>query len=243
MDRAVTDDTVEGGADRTPPSEPPAAADPSDAEAQRPPGGDAAAPPSAGAPTEEGAPSDASVIDAATAAADGKRDDPSSTAMAAPPAVVPTKRPLWRRILEIAAPLVVALAVGLGFFALRPAKGYAFHASSTYSGYKQNGFTGRIGSGDLIFCTNHEPSPNVVIDVDPPKTIHRVKVVNRKEYRERAAPLVVEVENPDGTWREVARRVHVFERWTAEFPPVATAHVRLRVDRPSWLHLSRVYID
>lgn len=153
-------------------------------------------------------------------------------------------RPLWRRVVEAIAPVVVAAIVAVVFMSLKTDRGYRYHASSTYTGYKQDGWTGRIASADIFFSTNHEMNPWVSIDLGETRTIHRVKVTNRTDFSERAIPLVVEVEEPDGSFREVARRARNFARWTFEFPPETTRRVRLRVDgRATFLHLARVLID
>lgn len=168
---------------------------------------------------------------------------------AAPPVEVPPEvparaRPLWRRIAEALAPVVVAVGVAIGFMSLKPAQGYRFHASSTYPGYKQDGWTGRIGSGDILFSTKYEMSPWVLIDLGATRTIHRVRVTNRADYRERAVPLVVEIEESDGSFREVGRRTQKFKKWTFDFPPEEARRVRLRVDgRVTHLHLARVFVD
>ncbi len=164
--------------------------------------------------------------------------------LVAPPKEPAKNVPLWRKALEIIVPLLIAAAVGLGGFMLRPSRGYRFHASSTYSGYKQDGWTGLLRSGDILFCTNNQMDPWVEIDLAKKRTVHRVAVVNRPDYKDRVLPLVVEVLEPDGSYREVGRKSDTFDEWTFDFPPVETTKLRLRVDgRATWLHLSRVNID
>ena len=174
-------------------------------------------------------------------------DDPKPVEVAPVevPAAAPRRPvPLWRKALQIAAPLLVAALAAFLFASLKPERGYRFHASSSYGEYKADGWTGLIRSGDIIFCTSNEMNPWVTIDLGEKKTIHRVRVTNRPDYGDRALPLVVEVQEPDGTFREVGRRTKRFKQFTFDFAPVATAKLRLRVDgRSTWLHLSRVFVD
>lgn len=166
---------------------------------------------------------------------------PVPPAMTAQP---PKAVPLWRKVLELVLPVGAAVGVALLFLSLRPSLGYAYHASSTYTGYKQDGWTGKIYSGDIVFCTNYQPDPWVVIDLGKVKKIRRVELVNRRKLEDRAVPLVVEVEKEPGQFVEVARRETKFETWTAGFDSVETRRVRLRVaGRSTWLHLSRVNIE
>lgn len=196
-----------------------------------------------------GDPEPAPELDAGVQSSDAPVDAAVPDAVAStPPAAVPADparvRPLWRRIVEGLAPVLVAVVVAVVFMSLKTDRGYRYHASSTYPGYKQDGWTGRIGSADIFFSTNNEMNPWVSIDLGETRTVHRVKVTNRTDFPERAIPLVVEVEEPDGTFREVARRDKKFAKWTFEFPPESTRRVRLRVDgRSTFLHLARVLID
>jgi hypothetical protein len=42
------------------------------------------------------------------------------------------------------------------------------------------------------------------------------------------------------SWNVVARRDYWFDEWVAEFPSTKARYLRLRVARPSILHLERV---
>jgi hypothetical protein len=95
----------------------------------------------------------------------------------------------------------------------------------------------------LMFCTDNDPGPWVEFDLDRPRRVHRVDVTNRPDCcAERAIPLVVETSVDHATWTEVARRDDAFTKWTAEFPRTPARYVRLRVPRPSLLHLQDVEI-
>ena len=95
----------------------------------------------------------------------------------------------------------------------------------------------------LMFCTDNDPGPWVEFDLDRPRRVHRVDVTNRPDCcADRAIPLLVETSVDHATWTEVARRDTLFTQWTAEFARTPARYVRLRVPRPSLLHLQDVEI-
>jgi hypothetical protein len=95
----------------------------------------------------------------------------------------------------------------------------------------------------IFFHTAEEEKPWVEVDLGSPQTFGRLEVVNRDDCcSERAAPLVAEVSSDHEKWNEVARKPDTFREWTAKFNPTTARYVRLRVDRRSTLHLSRVSV-
>lgn len=95
----------------------------------------------------------------------------------------------------------------------------------------------------IFFHTRQDESPWLVIDLEREETISAVRVRNRTDCcSSLAVPLVVELSNDNRTWREVARRERNFRNWVPSFAPTAARWVRLRVDRPSALHLERVSV-
>jgi hypothetical protein len=74
--------------------------------------------------------------------------------------------------------------------------------------------------------------------------VRRFDITNRTDCcLERSVPLVVETSPDDKTWREVARRDAQFTTWGDSFPPdPAVRYLRVRVLRPSMLHLASVKI-
>lgn len=140
--------------------------------------------------------------------------------------------------------VVVTAGVAAGARALAPARGLPYRASSAQDGYQQKGWTEIFVGGEGIFMhTKREDSPSVAIDIQN-RQFQRVHVVNRSKHRERASPLVLEVAERKGKWREIARQEAIFEETTFEVPPTRAAKIRLRVDRKrTFLHLRQVRID
>jgi hypothetical protein len=119
--------------------------------------------------------------------------------------------------------------------------GHRFRASSGAWGYPATGTVGDHGDRGLFFHTAEEESPWVEIDLGELRAIDRVMVENRDDLAaDRAVPLVVELGDPERHYHEVARRVDVFDRWTATFPKQQARYVRLLVPRKTILHLKNV---
>jgi len=95
---------------------------------------------------------------------------------------------------------------------------------------------------DLGFHTELEDEPSVTIDLLVPQAIHRVVVVNRESYRERALPLVIETSADGKRYRLFARRDRVFGKWSATAPTVTARYVRLRVEKRTYFHLNEVSV-
>lgn len=148
--------------------------------------------------------------------------------------------------------LLSCLALGAILFRKpRPAdlaEGADWHLSSAYTGFggcgtprqtcagaKKDGWFFHTGEGDR--------DPWIEFDLDGNKLISRVEIENRAGCcAERAIPLSVEVSIDRSSWQQVAVREERFDKWTATFPPVLTAWVRLRVRNGGPLHLKRVRI-
>ncbi len=95
----------------------------------------------------------------------------------------------------------------------------------------------------IFFHTDEDPSPWFVVDLEQEQTVSAVRVRNRTDCCSWSAiPLVLELSRDGQTWQEVARRERNFRNWVPSFPPTLTRWVRLRVDRPSMLHLERVSV-
>jgi hypothetical protein len=94
----------------------------------------------------------------------------------------------------------------------------------------------------FFFHTALEDSPSIEVEIPGgPKVVSRVAVDNRTDCcGARALPLAVEVSSDHVSWIEVGRRSEPFEHWTARFAPRTTRWIRLRVTRPSYLHLRDV---
>lgn len=150
----------------------------------------------------------------------------------------------WLRgAVEILLPLVMAALVGSLFFALAPSRGYRFRASSVQPSFQLKGWTGISGTDGLFFHTKKQMSPWVEI-VPPKGPFHEIQVWNRGRNRDRAVPLIVEIPDGKGGFREIARKSEAFAETTFTFDPVRATKVRLRIpDKKTWFHLRRVRID
>jgi len=146
----------------------------------------------------------------------------------------------WAAISGLALLLVVLGLVVRWQFIIGPnlAAGRPLQTSSRWAGCSAD-----VNCVPLMFCTDNDPGPWVEFDLDRPRRVHRVDVTNRPDCcTDRAIPLVVETSVDHATWKEVARRDADFTTWTAEFPRTPARYVRLRVPRPSLLHLQDVEI-
>jgi hypothetical protein len=94
----------------------------------------------------------------------------------------------------------------------------------------------------IFFHTLQDASPFIQYDLGRVIPLTHVAVTNRRDSRlaDRAVPLVIETSLDEKSWHVVARRDYWFDEWLAEFPSTKTRYLRLRVDRPSLLHLERV---
>ena len=98
-------------------------------------------------------------------------------------------------------------------------------------------------SPSLFFCTAEEKDPWIEFDLDSSKEISAVQADNRIDCcQDRAFPLIVEVSENHKHWKTVARRDSDFTTWRASFAPVKARWVRLRAQKVTFLHLSRVRI-
>lgn len=91
--------------------------------------------------------------------------------------------------------------------------------------------------------TRQEAQPFVVVDLGAARKIGRVQVSNRSDCcAERAVPLVLETSLDGTTWRQIGRRRMLFDTWTHRFSRVTARYVRVRVERPSVLHLAAIRV-
>lgn len=149
----------------------------------------------------------------------------------------------WRWLGPILTVLATA-GVAVGARALAPSRGLPYRASSAQDGYQQKGWTRIfVGNEGIFLHTKREDSPSVEIDIGN-RQFQRVHVVNRSKHRERSSPLVLEVSQRKGKWREIARKEETFEETTFEVPATRAAKIRLRVDKKkTFLHLRQVRVD
>ena len=148
------------------------------------------------------------------------------------------KRRIRTTLLVLAAAAVLGVVRGIVW---AMPDGHRFRASSGAWGFPATGTVGDHGDRGLFFHTAEEESPWVEIDLGEVREIDRVMVENRDDLAaDRAVPLVVELGDPARHYHEVARRIEVFDHWTATFPKQQARYVRLIVPRKTLLHLKNV---
>jgi hypothetical protein len=124
-----------------------------------------------------------------------------------------------------------------------PWEKYRWTASSATEGFSTTGTLGKVGPFQLLFHTEYEDEPWVVIDLVRLRLVHSISIRNREDCcAERCIPLVVEVAGDDQKFVEVARRTETFDVWKVEFPARKSRYVRLRVEATTMLHLREIKI-
>jgi hypothetical protein len=104
--------------------------------------------------------------------------------------------------------------------------------------WRTSGSTNDHGPYHLLFHTDEQDNPWVVLDLHSERTLEGVEVTNREDCcKDRAVPLIVETSNDQKTWTQVAERKEVFDTWRAEFAKTEARYVRLRVPRKTTFHL------
>jgi len=142
--------------------------------------------------------------------------------------------------------LVVAIAGALALLTLglrKPWEKYAWSASSAWSGFPQSGTLGQHGAYGLLFHTEEEDNPWVVVDLGKTRTIREVLVKNRADMdTDRGLPLVLELGGQDHQFAAVESRATRFDVWDVKFAPRPARYVRLLAQGRTVLHLREVQI-
>ena len=152
------------------------------------------------------------------------------------------KRALWTLT------LLIMVATSVLAFAARtlhePWESFRWKASSAWGHYPlSDTLGGHDWVSNLIFHTEEEEDPWVVVDLLSTRAIRQVMVVNRVDCcRERALPLVLDLAGEDGNYDEIAERTSLFETWNVTFPERRARYVRLRSKGTTILHLSDIQI-
>lgn len=129
------------------------------------------------------------------------------------------------------------------FFPLDRALGKPWTATSAFEGYRAKGRIANDESSPVMFHTAAESSPAFTVDLQAAIPISRVTVGNRPNCcQDRAVPLAVEISVDGHAWTRVGYRRMEFRSWTTTFSRTRARFVRLRVDRPSILHLQTVSV-
>lgn len=135
--------------------------------------------------------------------------------------------------------LVAAVAGGAALATRAPdlAESSPYRLSSTLRDCKMG------GCGGAFFHTAQQDGPWIEYDLGRAVDLRSVAVENRTDCcKERAAPLLVEVSKDQKAWTTVAKRDDSFTRWESPIRGHSARFVRLRVPRPSMLHLNDVEI-
>ena len=124
-----------------------------------------------------------------------------------------------------------------------PWQKYRWTASSAAEGFSTTGTLGKTGPFQLLFHTQYEDGPWIVIDLAKLRLVHSISIRNREDCcDERCIPLVVEVAGDDQQFVEVARQEKTFDDWKVEFPARKSRYVRLRAEATTMLHLREIKI-
>lgn len=145
----------------------------------------------------------------------------------------------WTRLALVTA-VVCAVVLGTPYLLRGPdlASSRSFKLSSVYGDCNARG-----KCGDLMFHTQFENNPWIVLDLGELKTVRSVEAKNRTDCcAERAVPLVIELGKDHRKFREVARRDSDFTTFRASFPAEKARYVRLRSPRHTALHLETVTV-
>ena len=118
----------------------------------------------------------------------------------------------------------------------------AWQASSAWGVYSDHGDLSGARPGGLLFHTEEQESPSVVFDLGSLRAIHELRVVNRRDLRERAVPLVAQVSTDGTSWAPLAHRDDTFDEWDVTFASRAAHYVKLIVPRRTCLHLADVQV-
>lgn len=118
---------------------------------------------------------------------------------------------------------------------------YRWVASSHASGLPQSGRLSDVGAYGLLLHTELERNPWVLLDLLKSRQISHIVIENRLDCcQRRGLPLVVELDDADVGYVEVARRTTPFDTWEIRFPPARARYVRIRSEARTILHLGSV---
>jgi hypothetical protein len=120
---------------------------------------------------------------------------------------------------------------------------YPWTSSSAAYGFRTSGTLAAYGPRELVFHTELERNPWVVIDLPEARPVHWLEVRNRSDCcQDRAVPLTVEVAGDDQQFATVAEQRTPFRVWQVAFAPRRARQVRLRVEGTAYFHLEGITI-
>jgi hypothetical protein len=125
----------------------------------------------------------------------------------------------------------------------RPWEEYTWSASSTWDGFPQSGTLGDHGAHDLLFHTDEQENPWVVVDLRTTRAVRDVQVTNRADCcDDRGLPLVLELAEDDRRFNPIDTRTAPFDVWRVTFAPRRARYLRLRAIGMTFLHLCDIEI-
>lgn len=145
----------------------------------------------------------------------------------------------------VCAAALVAAVPGLRRTVFPPnlAAGKSWRASSRLDNWTDTGIISDKAAPDLFFHTVGEDAPWIIVDLEKVRRLHRVEITNRLDCcRDRAQPLEVGISKDGSAWKRVAYRRIAFREWNPSFDPTEGRFVRVRIPRPSLLHLARLAV-
>jgi hypothetical protein len=156
----------------------------------------------------------------------------------------------WRTIRVLVActlSLGVAGAVATGVTRVMAKKNLAVHATwrASSTAFQCHPEVLECGGAQtrIFFHTMEESSPWLAYDLGRPERISSLAVTNRSDCcAERAVPLIAEASSDGVEYRPLAHTNAAFDTWRPSFPAQTVRFVRLRVLRPSILHLEKIEI-
>jgi hypothetical protein len=154
----------------------------------------------------------------------------------------------WIRVGTVTALALFCVGFGgLKLFQLSLGRNIALHRPIQVSSIAAEGTLGAElvdGITDNLGChTDNEPNPYVIIDLGRQRRFDRLVVYNRADCcQERAIPLSIDVSDDGATFRTIAERKVVFEKWTAKDLHAKGRYVRLQLQTTQYLHLAEVEI-
>jgi hypothetical protein len=125
----------------------------------------------------------------------------------------------------------------------RPAyESFVWRSSSGVAGFGREGKLSDHGVSDLVFHTDQELNPWVMIDMLQQREISQVILKNRADCcPDRGLPMVVEVIGDSG-FAEVGRTAALFDTWKLDFSPRRARYVRIRAESVTVIQLRAVIV-
>lgn len=143
--------------------------------------------------------------------------------------------------------LIVAVTTAFAAKSLllaKPWEKFLWTASSAWEGFPDHGSLGQRGSYGLLFHTQEQENPWVVVDLLTTREIEKVRLVNRADVDSaRGLPLVLELAGEDRRFVALGTRRTQFDVLRMTFTRRPARYLRLRSEGTTVLHLSEIQIQ